>query len=109
MRKEGILIIGSGNIVHNLHTYTWGDHSVQAYDWAMRFEQHVRELTVNGHDARVVDYEKLGTDAMLSVPTPDHYLPFLYVLGLRREHETISFPVQGVDGGSVSMLVVQIG
>jgi 4,5-DOPA dioxygenase extradiol len=109
LREEGVLVIGSGNIVHNLHTYAWGDHGIKAFDWAMRFEQQVRELIVKGHDDQVVDYEKLGPDAMLSVPTPDHYLPFLYVLGLRRKHETISFPVQGVDGGSVSMLAVQIG
>ena len=109
LRAEGVLVIGSGNIVHNLHTYAWGDHGVQAFDWAMRFEQQVRELIVKGQDARVVDYEKLGRDAMLSVPTPDHYLPLLYVLGLRRENERASFPVQGVDGGSVSMLAVQIG
>jgi 4,5-DOPA dioxygenase extradiol len=109
LREEGVLIIGSGNLVHNLHTYAWGDHGVKAFDWAMRFEQQVRELIVEGHDARVVDYEKLGRDAMLSVPTPDHYLPLLYVLGLRRKNERTSFPVEGVDGGSVSMLAVQIG
>jgi len=109
LREEGVLVIGSGNIVHNLHTYAWGDRGVKAFDWAMRFEQQVRELIVKGHDVRVVDYEKLGRDAMLSVPTPDHYLPLLYVLGLRRENEQISFPVEGVDGGSVSMLAVQIG
>jgi 4,5-DOPA dioxygenase extradiol len=109
LREEGVLVIGIGNIVHNLHPYAWGDHGVKAFDWAMRFEQQVRELIVKGHNDRVVDYEKLGRDAILSVPTPDHYLPLLYVLGLRRENEQISFPVQGVDGGSVSMLAVQIG
>ena len=109
LREEGVLVIGSGNIVHNLHAYAWGDHRVEAFDWAVRFEQQVRELILKGDDARVVVYENLGPDAMLSVPTPDHYLPLLYVLGLRREHEAITFPVQGVDGGSVSMLAVQIG
>ena len=109
LREEGILVIGSGNLVHNLHTYAWGDHGVQAFDWAVRFEQQVQELIVKGNDAQVVAYENLGRDAMLSVPTPDHYLPLLYVLGLRMEHEPISFPVQGVDGGSVSMLAVRIG
>jgi 4,5-DOPA dioxygenase extradiol len=103
------LVIGSGNIVHNLHTYAWGDHGVQAFDWAVRFEKQVREFILKGHDTHVVAYENLGRDAMLSVPTPDHYLPLLYVLGLRKENEQISFPVQGVDGGSVSMLAVQIG
>ena len=109
LREEGVLVIGSGNIVHNLHTYAWGDHAVQAFDWVVRFEQQVREFILKGYDAQVVAYQNLGRDATLSVPTPDHYLPLLYVLGLRRENEHISFPIQGVDGGSVSMLAVQIG
>jgi 4,5-DOPA dioxygenase extradiol len=109
LREEGVLVIGSGNLVHNLHTYAWGAHGVQPFDWAARFENRVRELLLKGDDARIVAYEELGPDAMLSVPTPDHYLPLLYILGLRRNDEPISFPVQGVDGGSVSMLAVQIG
>jgi len=109
LREEGVLVIGSGNIVHNLHTYAWGDHGVQTFDWAVRFEQQVREFIVKDDDAQVIAYENLGRDAMLSVPTPDHYLPLLYVLGLRKENEQISFPIQGVDGGSVSMLTVQLG
>lgn len=109
LREEGVLVIGSGNLVHNLHTYAWGTHGVKPFDWAVRFEDRVRELLLNGDDARIVAYEELGRDAMLSVPTPDHYLPLLYILGLRREDEPVSFPVQGVDGGSVSMLAVQIG
>jgi 4,5-DOPA dioxygenase extradiol len=75
----------------------------------VRFEKRVRELLLNRDDARIVAYEELGRDAMLSVPTPDHYLPLLSVLGLRRKDEPVSFPVQGIDGGSVSMLAVKIG
>jgi len=109
LREQGVLVIGSGNLVHNLHTYAWGNAGVQAFDWATRFEHTVKELLLEGEDDQVVAYEALGRDAMLSVPTPDHYLPLLYVLGLRGKHDRISFPVQGVDGGSVSMLAVQIG
>ncbi len=109
LRAEGVLIVGSGNIVHNLHTYAWGTHGVAPFDWAVRFEKHARELLVKGDDARLIAYERLGRDAQLSIPTPEHYLPLLYVLGLRRRNEQVSFPVQGVDGGSVSMLAVQIG
>jgi len=109
LREEGILVIGSGNIVHNLHAYAWGDRGGRSYDWATRFEVMVRELMLKGDDARVVAYEGLGPDAMLSVPTPDHYLPLLYILGLRREDDPVGFPVQGVDGGSVSMLAVMLG
>ena len=64
---------------------------------------------IKGDDAPLVNYESLGRDAMLSAPTPDHYLPLLYVLGLRRKKEKVSFPVQGINGGSISMLSVQIG
>jgi 4,5-DOPA dioxygenase extradiol len=109
LRDEGILIIGSGNLVHNLHAYAWGNHPVEPYDWAVRFEDRVRELLLAGEDAPLVAYETLGSDAMLSVPTPEHYLPLIYVLALRRESDQIRFPVEGVDGGSVSMLTVQIG
>jgi 4,5-DOPA dioxygenase extradiol len=109
LREEGVLIIGSGNIVHNLSLYAWGEGDVPPFDWAARFEKHARELLLKGDDAPLVEYESLGHDAILSAPTPDHYLPLLYVLGLRRKNETISFPVQGIDGGSISMLTVQIG
>lgn len=109
LREEGVLVIGSGNLVHNLHSYAWGKGGVQPYDWAVRFEQQVLHLLRDGKDDQVVAYEALGRDAMLSIPTPDHYLPLLYVLGARRPQDQISFPVQGMDGGSVSMLTMQIG
>jgi len=109
LREEGVLVIGSGNIVHNLHTYAWGNQKTHLFDWAVRFEKHARELLLKGDDTPLITYERLGRDAILSIPTPDHYLPLLYVLGLRKEGEQVSFPVQGVDGGSVSMHAVQIG
>ena len=109
LRDEDILIIGSGNLVHNLHTYAWGRHPVEPFDWAMRFEEQARQLLLAVDDGPLIAYETLGRDAMLSVPTPDHYLPLLYVIALRREGEPVSFPVEGVDGGSISMLTVQIG
>jgi 4,5-DOPA dioxygenase extradiol len=109
LRDERILVIGSGNLVHNLHTYAWGQHAVEPFDWAVRFEKFARNLLLKGEDAPLIEYEALGSDAMLSAPTPDHYLPLLYVLGLRRPGERVSFPVEGFDGGSISMLTVQIG
>lgn len=109
LRDEGILIVGSGNLVHNLHTYAWGRHTPEPYDWAVRFEAAAKQLMTAGEFAPLIDYESLGRDAILSIPTPDHYLPLLYVLGAKRDGEAISFPVEGVDGGSVSMLTVQLG
>jgi 4,5-DOPA dioxygenase extradiol len=109
LRDDGILLIGSGNVVHNLHAYSWGRHPAQPYDWALRFENSVREWLLTGNHAPLVGYEALGQDAELSAPTPDHYLPLLYVIGAQRAGETVTFPVEGIDGGSVSMLSVQIG
>jgi 4,5-DOPA dioxygenase extradiol len=109
LRDEGVLIMGSGNLVHNLHTYAWGKHEVQPFDWAVRFETQARELLLKGNDRPLVEYESLGRDAMLSAPTPEHYLPLLYVIAARRGADEVSFPVAGFDGGSISMLTVQIG
>ena len=109
LRDEGVFIVGSGNLVHNLHAYAWGQHAVDPFDWAVRFEKRVRELLLAGETGPLIAYESLGSDAMLSIPTPDHYLPLLYVIALRRKGEPVHFPVEGVDGGSVSMLAVQIG
>jgi 4,5-DOPA dioxygenase extradiol len=109
LRDQGVLLMGSGNLVHNLHAYAWGRHPVDPFDWAIRFETAARRLMVSGEHGPLVDYESLGRDAVLSVPTPDHYLPLLYVLGSQRKGEKVTFPVEGVDGGSISMLAVQAG
>ena len=109
LRGEGVLIIGSGNLVHNLHTYAWGGHMPEPYDWAIRFEREAREMMVAGEFKPLIDYENLGPEAKLSIPTPDHYLPLLYVIAGRQERETITFPIEGVDGGSISMLTVRVG
>jgi 4,5-DOPA dioxygenase extradiol len=109
LRNENVLIIGSGNIVHNLHAYAWGRHIPEPYDWAVRFETSVRQMLVSEDHRALIDYERLGPDATLSIPTPDHYLPLLYVIGTRERGEVVTFPVEGVDGGSISMLAVKIG
>jgi len=109
LRDEGVLVVGSGNLVHNLHTFAWGRHSVAPFDWAVRFEAYAREAMLLGNDEPLVDYESLGEDALLCAPTPEHYLPLLYVLAMRAPNDPIAFPVEGVDGGSISMLSVKIG
>ncbi len=109
LRDEEVLICGSGNLVHNLHAYSWGKHTPEPLDWALRFETMAREMILRGNHEPLVDYELLGKDALLSAPTPEHYLPLIYILALQREGEKISFPVEGFDGGSISMLSVQIG
>lgn len=109
LRDEGILIVGSGNLVHNLRTYAWGSQSQEPYDWAVRFEDAAKALMLAGDFGPLVDYGNLGPDAVLSIPTPDHYLPLLYVLGSGQSGEPIRFPVEGIEGGSISMLAVQVG
>ena len=109
LREEGVLIVGSGNLVHNLHAYAWGRHAPDPYGWAIHFEDRAKELMLAGDTKPLVDYETLGREALLSIPTPDHYLPLLYVLGARQSGDAITFPVEGVDGGSISMLSVQVG
>src|SRR5699024_7229353 len=98
-----------GNVVHNLHAYAWGRRSVQPFDWAARFEATVRDLIHQGDHARLVNYPELGRDAELAIPTPEHYLPLLYVMGASDKGDAVCFPTQGTDGGSISMLSVQLG
>jgi 4,5-DOPA dioxygenase extradiol len=109
LREEGVLILGSGDVVHNLHTYAWGRKSVEPYDWAVAFETRIRRLIEARDFDPIVDYEAMGAEAELSAPTPDHFLPLLYVLAQVEKDDAISFPVEGFDGGSVSMLGVQAG
>jgi 4,5-DOPA dioxygenase extradiol len=109
LRDEGVLVLGSGNLVHNLHAYAWGRHAVEPFDWALRFEAFVRAHIAADDPVPLVGYEAAGRDAILSVPTPEHYLPLLAVLGARHEREGATFPVEGIDGGSISMLSVRVG
>lgn len=109
LREDGILILGSGNMVHNLHTYAWGRHGVEPFDWAQRFETEARRLIVARKHQPLIDYESMGSDAKLSIPTPEHYLPLLYVIAGCAGDEEVTFPVEGIDGGSVSMLAVRVG
>jgi 4,5-DOPA dioxygenase extradiol len=109
LREENVLIVGSGNLVHNLRAYHWGDPAAKPFDWAVQFEARVRDLLEARDYSPLQRYETLGREALLAIPTPEHYLPLLYVLGASGASESLQFPVQGMDGGSVSMLAVQIG
>lgn len=109
LRDEDILIVGSGNLVHNLHAYAWGRQTREPFDWALRFDQLVRRLILEGDHGPLINYESISRDALLSVPTPDHYLPLLYMLALQVPGDDVRFPVEGFDGGSISMTAVQIG
>ncbi|MCX7172587.1 MAG: 4,5-DOPA dioxygenase extradiol [Proteobacteria bacterium] len=105
LRDEGVLILGSGNIVHNLAAIKW-DEPDAPYEWASRFEGAVKGKLLNRDHAALVDYRHLDPEALSSVPTAEHYLPLLPVLGALRDDDKISFPVEGIHMGSLSMLTV---
>ena len=106
LRDEGVLLLGSGNVVHNLSVLRWDDAAF-AYGWATRFEHSVKEHVMRHEDAPLVDYEHLDSEARLAVPTSEHYLPLLTILGARHDDDQVSFPIEGIDMGSLSMLSVK--
>lgn len=101
LRKKGVFLIGSGNIVHNLRQLTFPETT--AYDWAEEFDSQSKELLDNRNFQALVNYRKLGLAADLSIPTSDHYFPLLYTLGLAMKNDTLSYPVTGLSYGSTSM------
>ena len=107
LRDEGVLVSGSGNVVHNLRLMKRGGGA--AFDWAVRFNEKIREALASRDHRALIDFEKLGEDARLSVPTPEHYLPLLYIAALQREDEKMSFAVDGYELGSLSMLTAVAG
>jgi len=100
LRKKGVLIIGSGNIVHNLRTVKFED---RAYDWAVEFDEKVKSNIINREFGNIIDYQKMGNASRLAVPTPDHYFPLLYTLGVIDKNEEIEFYSEKTTMGSVSM------
>ncbi len=100
LRDEGVLILGSGNIVHNLRKIQWTD---MAYDWAVEFDEKVAGLISAGDHDSIVHYERVGDAARLSVPTNEHYLPLLYALALQEGTDSVAFFAEKVTLGSISM------
>jgi 4,5-DOPA dioxygenase extradiol len=107
LREEGVLVVGSGNVVHNLRLMK--RDGGQAFDWAVRFNERIRAALASRDHRALIDFASLGEDARLSVPTPEHYLPLLYIAALQRDDEVMSFPADGYDLGSVSMLTAAAG
>lgn len=106
LRAEGVLIVGSGNIVHNLRLFRYNDPT--PLEWALRFDEDIAGRIAEGHHEGMLGYETLGPDALLSIPTPEHYLPLLYVLGLQRDDDAVEFFNETVLG-SISMRSVILG
>ena len=106
LREEGVLIIGSGNIVHNLRMVRFDD---SAYSWAIDFDQRIANwIAQNNHDP-IIHYENGDQTAALAINSAEHYVPLLYTLALKDENEPVSFFADKVTGGSLSMRSVRIG
>ena len=111
LRKKGVLIIGSGNMVHNLRMVAWDklNEPEFGYDWAQEINQVFKEKIVAGDVQSLIQYERLGSAAQLAIPTPDHYYPLLYTLGLQDKTDAIDFFNDKAVGGSLTMTSVRIG
>lgn len=108
LRDEGVLIVGTGNIVHNLPAMDWGDRHCAPYDWSQRFNEAIKAAIADDQPLTAVEFEKLGEDARRSVPTPDHYWPLLYVLGARLPGDVARFSPDHIEHGSLSMTSVTL-
>ncbi len=111
LREQGVLIVGSGNIVHNLALLnrTLIQHPGAGYDWAAAFHMQVRQAIEQGDMQTLQRIERLGPIAQLAVPTPEHYLPLLYVMALRDAHEPVRLFNDALVGGSLDMTSVLVG
>ncbi len=111
LRKKGVLIIGSGNMVHNLRMVAWDKLNVSNYgfDWAIEMNEIFKQKIADGDHKALMEYEQLSKAARLAVPTPDHYYPLLYSLGLQTPKDEIRFFNDKLVGGSLNMTSVQIG
>lgn len=111
LREKGILILGSGNIVHNLRMIDW--HNINTvgsgWDWAIEAREKTNNWLLEGNFQNLIDYQKQGTALQYAVPTPDHYLPLIYTLGLKEKSDQLSLFNDELIGGSLSMTSVLIG
>lgn len=108
LRRRGVLILGSGNIVHNLRRIDWNEQA-PVFDWAQEFDAFVKAKIDGGDHDPLINYEASSAAAKLSVPTNDHYLPMLYTLGLRERDDTVQHLFEGFQNASISMRCFRIG
>ena len=109
LREKGVLIIGSGNIVHNLRKMNWNDIDSKPTDWALEFDELVKAKINSREFHQLINYQNFGSIAELSIPTNEHYMPMIYSLGLADKNEEIKYIYEGYQYGTLSMRCFQIG
>ena len=109
LRRKGVLIMGSGNMVHNLRMLNWQMIDGGGYDWALEMNDQFKTLILNNEHQPLINYQSLGKAASMAIPTPEHYLPLLYTLGLKNDKEEVSLFNDKAIGGSLTMTSVRIG
>jgi 4,5-DOPA dioxygenase extradiol len=109
LRRKGVLIIGSGNIVHNLRLIDFSNINAKPFNWAVEFDELAKANLLEWNPEGLINFEKMGNAASYAVPTLDHYLPMIYTIALREESEPIAFTYEGFQHGSTSMRCFQIG
>lgn len=109
LRRKGVLIMGSGNMVHNLGMLNWDMMDGGGYDWALEINDQFKRMILSGDHQPLLNYRLLGRAAQLAIPTPEHYLPLIYTLGLNKGSENISLFNDKAVGGSLTMTSVRIG
>lgn len=109
LRRKGVLIMSSGNMVHNLRMMKWDMINGGGYDWAVEINQQFKDLILNNDHQALINYQQLGKAAMLAIPTPEHYLPLLYTLGLKNGNEQVTLFNDKAVAGSITMTSVRIG
>ena len=111
LRRKGVLIIGSGNMVHNLRMVAWDKLNVDNYgfDWTQEMNAIFKEKISKGDHQALIEYEKLNKAALMAIPTPDHYYPMLYALALQTSNDRVEFFNDKAVGGSLTMTSVKIG
>lgn len=109
LRKKGVLIVGSGNIVHNLRMVAWDKLNEEfGYDWAMEANEKIKKYILDGNHQQLINYPSLGNAFNLAIPTPEHYLPMLFALALKEENEKVSLFNDKMVAGSLSMTSFKI-
>ncbi|QPJ66808.1 MAG: 4,5-DOPA dioxygenase extradiol [Candidatus Nitrohelix vancouverensis] len=108
LRDEGVLVIGSGNIVHNLKHFSFNADDAPL-EWAVEFDETIKQFLLKGDHQSILEFESLGEIARLAAPTPEHFIPLIYIIAMQEQGERITFPVEGIASQSASMRGVLVG